>query len=83
MISSKKIRSITATLGSDDLEFEIDFDYQKRERETLEYPGCYAEATITEIRCDGEEMDISSMGSEIIVEAYEKINEALTGENDE
>ena len=76
-------RGLATILGYDDLEVVIYYDWQPEEPATLEYPGADEEVTITAI-CVAECCTdiLSVLDSEIIITAYEKVNEELR-ENDE
>ncbi len=46
----------TATVTVHGVELEVDFSYTPAEEATLDYPGCYEEIDIEEIRHEGAEI---------------------------
>jgi len=73
---------LTTTIGYDDLVVTIHFDYQPVEPETLEYPGCEDDTTINSILTEcGTEISGAICG-EVMMDAYEKVEEYTTGSDD-
>lgn len=66
----------------DELEIEVDFDFEPAERMTHDYPGCDAQVTINEVTVAGKEICLTKDEEERIVEEIMDYIEYANEEND-
>ena len=74
----------TLDLGWEEIEIEVDYDYQPHEDSTRHYPGCSEEVDITEVTVKGSEICLLPKVKERVEEEIlEWIDEGFDDENSE
>lgn len=66
----------------DELEIEVDFDFEPAERMTRDYPGCDAQVTINEVLAAGKEICLTKDEEERMVEEIMDYIKFANEEND-
>ena len=68
--------------GDDELEIEVDFDFEPAERMTRDYPGCDAQVIINEVTGAGKEICLTKDEEERMIEEIMDYIESANEEND-
>jgi len=66
----------------DELEIEVDFDFEPAERMTHDYPGSVAQVTINEVTAGGKEICLTKDEEERLIEEIFDYIKSANEEND-